>query len=166
MLRTIARLRRSSWSHRPCSIRIPCFRQQKMFRFYRGRRYPIERYRSCSKAVRPKKRGSTRYVYGMSQANDSGRCESCLDRMRTDVQSWFNTGEISVVVNTIQSLLHDVPSLQQREIAVMSPWREQVWRIRARLRRVGLRGIDVGNVEVSRAKYGTDKRHIKGKNSV
>jgi superfamily I DNA and/or RNA helicase len=53
-----------------------------------------------------------------------------------------------MVVDTIQSLLRERPEIRQEEIAVITPWREQVWRTRARLRQVGLRGVDVGNVEV------------------
>ena len=62
-------------------------------------------------------------------------------------KSWFNEGEITVVINQIQSLLLECPELRQQDIAVITPWREQVWRTRARLRKTGLAGIDVGNVE-------------------
>ena len=57
------------------------------------------------------------------------------------------------VQNIILSLCFAGPrNLQKKEIAVITPWREQVWRIRARLRAVGLGEVDVGNVEVGSAK--------------
>ena len=31
----------------------------------------------------------------------------------------------------------------------MAPWREQVWKLRERLRKEGLNAVDVGTVEVS-----------------
>ena len=37
--------------------------------------------------------------------------------------------------------------LLANEISVISPYREQVWRIRTRLRQIGHGGVDVGNVE-------------------
>lgn len=43
--------------------------------------------------------------------------------------------------------------MKQKEIAVITPWREQVWRMRAKLRASGFGGVDVGNVEVSRSSY-------------
>ena len=40
------------------------------------------------------------------------------------------------MVDTVKSLMADsvrsVPPLQQREIGVMAPWREQVWKLRER----------------------------------
>jgi superfamily I DNA and/or RNA helicase len=61
--------------------------------------------------------------------------------------SWYNQGEIEHVVAVIQSLSVERPDILQKEIAVMTPWREQVWRIRARLRTLGFHGVDVGHVE-------------------
>jgi superfamily I DNA and/or RNA helicase len=61
--------------------------------------------------------------------------------------SWYNEGEINEVVDTILSLQYDRPDIQAKEIAVITPWREQVWRVRARLRSLGLHGVDVGHVE-------------------
>jgi superfamily I DNA and/or RNA helicase len=50
-------------------------------------------------------------------------------------------------------LYHDcfveIPEIKQKEIAVITPWREQVWKMRAALRTAGYGGVDVGNVEVS-----------------
>ena len=63
--------------------------------------------------------------------------------------SWFNEGEITIIVEIVRSLLSERPEIRQEQIAVITPWREQVWRTRARLRAVGLGGVDVGNVEVS-----------------
>lgn len=61
--------------------------------------------------------------------------------------SWFNEGEIQHVVEVVQSLAVERPDIQQNEIAVMTPWKEQVWRIRERLRGLGFHGIDVGHIE-------------------
>ena len=61
--------------------------------------------------------------------------------------SWYNEGEIDQIVDTILTLQVDRPDIQAKEIAVITPWREQVWRIRARLRSHGLHGVDVGHVE-------------------
>ena len=73
-------------------------------------------------------------------------CET--EDMTTDEgASWYNEGEINEVVDTILSLQIDRPDIQAKEIAVITPWREQVWRIRARLRSIGLHGVDVGHVE-------------------
>ncbi|KAF7307812.1 hypothetical protein MKEN_01141300 [Mycena kentingensis (nom. inval.)] len=73
--------------------------------------------------------------------------EECVDER----SSWFNSGEINRVADTITSLLNDgwssVPPLQASEIGVMSPFREQVWKIREKLRKVGLSAVDVGTVE-------------------
>lgn len=66
--------------------------------------------------------------------------------------SWYNTGEISQVVEVIKSLLSEghscQPHLHQKDIGVMSPWREQVWKLRERLRKEKLNAVDVGTVEV------------------
>lgn len=40
------------------------------------------------------------------------------------------------------------PPLHPEDIGVMAPWRGQVWKIRERLRKVGLSAVDVGTVEV------------------
>jgi hypothetical protein len=57
-------------------------------------------------------------------------------------------------VDTILSLLSEgefsSPPLRPAEIGVMAPWREQVWKLRERLRKESLHAIDVGTVEVSR----------------
>ena len=63
--------------------------------------------------------------------------------------SWFNNGEISIIVELVRSLLSECPNIRQDQVAVITPWREQVWRTRARLRAIDLGGVDVGNVEVS-----------------
>ncbi len=48
----------------------------------------------------------------------------------------------------MRTLLSERPNIKQNEIAVITPWREQVWRTRARLRLAGFGRVDVGNVEV------------------
>ena len=67
--------------------------------------------------------------------------------------SWYNHGEIKEVVNVIKSLLTDSekckPRLHPKEIGVMAPWREQVWKLREQLRKESLNAVDVGTVEVS-----------------
>jgi len=55
-------------------------------------------------------------------------------------------------VDVVKSLLADPrasnPPLRPGEIGVMAPWREQVWKLRERLRKEGLHAVDVGTVEV------------------
>jgi len=67
--------------------------------------------------------------------------------------SWYNDNEGDRVVELIQSLLEASsacsPPLKPSEIGVMAPFREQVWRVRAKLRKVQLGSVDVGSVEVS-----------------
>ena len=58
-------------------------------------------------------------------------------------------GEIKLVLGIVKSILGEVAGLQQKEIAVITPWREQVWKLRKGLRAAGFSGVDVGNVEVS-----------------
>lgn len=66
--------------------------------------------------------------------------------------TWYNTGEIDCVVETITSLLSEAelssPPLRPAHIGVMAPWREQVWKLRERLRKESLHDVDVGTVEV------------------
>ncbi|KAJ7075675.1 P-loop containing nucleoside triphosphate hydrolase protein [Mycena belliarum] len=73
--------------------------------------------------------------------------EECVDERA----SWYNTGEIKSTVDTITSLLAEgaasSPPLQASEIGVMSAFREQVWKIRERLRKEKLSAVDVGTVE-------------------
>ncbi|KAL1745330.1 P-loop containing nucleoside triphosphate hydrolase protein [Schizophyllum fasciatum] len=73
--------------------------------------------------------------------------EDCVDER----SSWFNLGDIQHVVDTVKSLMADsarsTPPLQEREIGVMAPWREQVWKLRERLRKEKLHAVDVGTVE-------------------
>ncbi|KAF9480299.1 P-loop containing nucleoside triphosphate hydrolase protein [Pholiota conissans] len=65
--------------------------------------------------------------------------------------SWFNPGQINKVVEVIKSLLNEPrlcePPLRPREIAVMAPWRQQVWALRKRLRDEKCSAVDVGTVE-------------------
>lgn len=57
--------------------------------------------------------------------------------------------EIVEVLRTVRSLVNGTNGYQQREIGVVTPWREQVWRIRLKLREAGYHDVNVGNVEVS-----------------
>ncbi|CAO1614965.1 unnamed protein product [Sympodiomycopsis kandeliae] len=61
--------------------------------------------------------------------------------------SWYNLGEASKIVEICQNLMRDNPDLKPEEISVISPFREQVWRIRVLLRQVLLSGVRVGPVE-------------------
>jgi hypothetical protein len=66
--------------------------------------------------------------------------------------NFFNLGDIDRIVETCQSLLSASttaePALQASQIGVIAPWREQVWRIRERLRKEKFGDVDVGTVEV------------------
>ncbi|GAA6058655.1 hypothetical protein JCM10212_004066 [Sporobolomyces blumeae] len=75
--------------------------------------------------------------------------------------SFHNPSELAIVVRWIVDLVQGTGSdtlragegrgtgvkVQAKEISVISPFREQVWRIRLALRRKGLGEVDVGNVE-------------------
>jgi hypothetical protein len=57
---------------------------------------------------------------------------------------------VTDVVRTLIGTEHlDSPHgpLEPKEISVISPFREQVWKLRLALRKLGLGGVDVGNVE-------------------
>lgn len=66
--------------------------------------------------------------------------------------SWYNDKEGDRVVEIIRSLLEESsafsPPLKPSDIGVMAPFREQVWRVRTKLRKVQLGSVDVGSVEV------------------
>ena len=62
----------------------------------------------------------------------------------------WQMSEIAEVVRTVKSLATGrADGYRQSEIGVITPWREQVWRIRLKLREAGYHDINVGNVEVS-----------------
>lgn len=62
--------------------------------------------------------------------------------------SYYNLAEIDIVLKTVDGLLGDKElSIQQKEIGVISPWREQVWRLRDALRARGMWNVNVGHVE-------------------
>lgn len=74
--------------------------------------------------------------------------------------SFYNPGEISEIISIVSGLLgrsgsgppYLLPSeyqgkLTPDEISVISPFREQVWRVRQALRMLGLGAVDVGDVE-------------------
>lgn len=54
-------------------------------------------------------------------------------------------------MSTVKSLMESAqscnPPLRASEIGVMAPWREQVWKLRERLREEKLSSVDVGSVE-------------------
>ncbi|WWC71188.1 uncharacterized protein I206_105141 [Kwoniella pini CBS 10737] len=62
-------------------------------------------------------------------------------------ESWYNSSEVNAVAGLVKSLLESNLRIRQNDIAVITPWREQVWRVRAKLRSRGYHGVDVGNVE-------------------
>ncbi len=72
--------------------------------------------------------------------------------------SWHNPGEADKIIALIQSLTGNVegppglpssgPIVDPKEIAVISPFREQIWRLRLRLRAKGLAAVSCGHVEV------------------
>ncbi|GAA6057525.1 hypothetical protein JCM3770_000567 [Rhodotorula araucariae] len=67
--------------------------------------------------------------------------------------SFFNDAEVAHVRSLILALVRPPQdkaqhgTVQPKEISVISPFREQVWRIRLALRSTGLGEVDVGNVE-------------------
>lgn len=83
--------------------------------------------------------------------------------------TWSNIGEVDRVAEVITSLMSEAsksfPPLRVDEIGVMAPWsvvstpfvntslltitcrREQVWKIREKLRQISLSRVDVGTVE-------------------
>ncbi|SGY48952.1 BQ5605_C001g00719 [Microbotryum silenes-dioicae] len=66
--------------------------------------------------------------------------------------SFYNQEEVDQVVFYITALVRsdansDHGPVHAREISVISPYREQVWKIRLALRSLGLHDVDVGNVE-------------------
>ncbi|WVQ66614.1 uncharacterized protein L199_004798 [Kwoniella botswanensis] len=74
--------------------------------------------------------------------------ERCEENWIDEVSiSWYNSSEIEYLNDIVQSLMNTVVGLNQKEIAVITPWREQVWRSRSKLRSNNLHAVDVGNVE-------------------
>lgn len=74
-----------------------------------------------------------------------------LEKSTDEKASWFNPGQINIIVAIIKSLLEDPrasdPPLRPGDISVMAPWRKQVWVTRKRLRNEGFSAVDVGTVE-------------------
>lgn len=76
-----------------------------------------------------------------------------LDLEIDEGASFFNDAEVAQVRAHILALVRPPVDQAQhgtvapKEISVISPFREQVWRIRLALRAVGLGEVDVGNVE-------------------
>jgi superfamily I DNA and/or RNA helicase len=77
-------------------------------------------------------------------------CEG-LEKWVDEGVSFYNEEQIDEVVKTIKSLKahsHAIKTpLHPSQISVITPFREQVWRIRLALRAVDLHEVDVGNVE-------------------
>nr|XP_019043149.1 hypothetical protein I302_07720 [Kwoniella bestiolae CBS 10118]OCF22079.1 hypothetical protein I302_07720 [Kwoniella bestiolae CBS 10118] len=74
--------------------------------------------------------------------------EDWIDELTSpSAQSWYNPSEVETIVHQVESLLGADLGIKQNQIAVITPWREQVWRLRARLRSMGYHEVDVGNVE-------------------
>jgi len=75
-----------------------------------------------------------------------------LEKSTDEKASWYNPGQINIVVDIIKSLLVDPrasdPSLRNSDISVMAPWWKQVWMMRKRLRNEGFSEVNVGTVEV------------------
>ncbi|RDB23524.1 RNA helicase Mov10l1 [Hypsizygus marmoreus] len=73
--------------------------------------------------------------------------EECVDERAT----WYNKGEIDQIVGIIKSLVQEgqasSPPLKPADIGIMAAWREQVWKLRERLRNEKLNAVDVGTVE-------------------
>ncbi|PWN50803.1 P-loop containing nucleoside triphosphate hydrolase protein, partial [Violaceomyces palustris] len=65
--------------------------------------------------------------------------------------SWYNQAEINRIVEIIKSLTAAFEEEEEeekvREIAVMTPFNEQVWRLRLALRGKGLGSVNVGPIE-------------------
>lgn len=61
--------------------------------------------------------------------------------------SFFNDREIEEVANIVRSLRKET-DCRAEDIGVITPWREQVWRLRKVLRENGHSGVNVGNIEV------------------
>lgn len=77
-----------------------------------------------------------------------------LDESHEEGISYYNLQELRVASNIVQSLLRpsswgksNASPLKQAEICVMSPYREQIKRLRKTLRAVGLKHVNVGPVE-------------------
>jgi superfamily I DNA and/or RNA helicase len=52
------------------------------------------------------------------------------------------------VVKIVDSLKAQIPGCSDHDIGVITPWREQVWRLREALRKANHFRVNVGNVEV------------------
>lgn len=62
--------------------------------------------------------------------------------------SWWNEGECRRIVEICQNLTRNKGlALRPEQISVISPFREQVWRVRLMLRKADLGGVRVGPVE-------------------
>ncbi|KAI5795123.1 P-loop containing nucleoside triphosphate hydrolase protein [Geopyxis carbonaria] len=92
---------------------------------------------------------------------------SGLDESHEEGLSFYNLRELDLAVDTVRSLLsasswtkengYDEVPITQEQIAVMSPYREQVRRLRRELRTEGFRKVNVGPVE---AYQGSEYRFV------
>lgn len=77
---------------------------------------------------------------------------SGLDESHEEGTSYYNISEIALAVDTVRSLLSASAldsslDIKPSEIAVMSPFREQVKRLRTAFRAAGYRSVNVGPIE-------------------
>lgn len=64
------------------------------------------------------------------------------------VTSWFNQTEVNLVLSQVSSLVNQTKvTIKAGEIAILTPFREQVLRIRRSLREAGFAAVGVGTVE-------------------
>ncbi|KAL0477841.1 hypothetical protein AKO1_005271 [Acrasis kona] len=83
---------------------------------------------------------------------------SGLESRTADSPSWFNDDEAEVVMDTALSLLTQKLNLTVEDIGIITPYRKQVEKIRAKINsNPATRGIQIGTVEVYQGK---EKRAI------
>lgn len=64
--------------------------------------------------------------------------------------SWFNEEELDLAVRCVTNLIEDSPTFASKapvkatDISIISPFREQVWKLRIKLRTLGLGEVNVG----------------------
>ncbi|KAJ3554546.1 hypothetical protein NP233_g12400 [Leucocoprinus birnbaumii] len=79
-------------------------------------------------------------------------CGGERDGNGTVKSTWYNLGEIQIVMTIVKELMDEAnscePPLKARNIGIISPFRAQVWKLREMLREENLRDVDVGTVEV------------------
>lgn len=76
--------------------------------------------------------------------------EDASDAMTDVVTSWYNQTEINLILHQVKSLVgqhNEQCTISPEEIAVLTPFREQVIRVRLALRKAGFHAVRVGTVE-------------------